>query len=129
MNEIFDQAPGVRIYIDDILVWGRTREEHDRRLRTVLELAKKAGLTFNEAKCTFGVTQIDFLGDLISQNGLSPNPAMTSPLSEMSEPVDKAGVHRMLGVINYFGKYIPHLAERTMLLRSITKKNTVFEVV
>lgn len=127
MNEILDQAPGVRIYIDDILVWGSTREEHDSRLRTVLNLARKAGLTFNATKCRFGVTKIDFLGDVISQHGISPNPTMTSALSEMPQPSDKAGVQRMLGVVNYFGKYIPHLAERTTLLRSLIKKDTVFE--
>nr|XP_037279863.1 uncharacterized protein K02A2.6-like [Rhipicephalus microplus] len=103
-NEIFDQVPGVRIYINDILIWSSTREEHDARFRTALQLAKSAGLTLNAAKCEFGVTEIDFMGDVISQDGIRPNPAMTTPLSEMPPPVDKASVHRLLGVVNYFGK-------------------------
>lgn len=114
------------MYIDDVLIWGASKEEHDARLRETLQLARVAGLTFNAAKCRFGLTEIDFLGDVISQDGIRPSPVLSASL-EMPYPTDKAAVHRMLGVVNYFGKYLPNLASRTELLRSLIKKDTVFE--
>lgn len=50
LSEIFDPSPGVRAYIDDILIWGSTKEEHNSRLKNALQLASRAGLTFNAAK-------------------------------------------------------------------------------
>lgn len=67
MSQIFDALPGVRVFVDDILIWAPTRKEHDERLRAVLEAARNSGLTLNAAKCEIGVTKISFLGDVISR--------------------------------------------------------------
>nr|XP_037269644.1 uncharacterized protein K02A2.6-like [Rhipicephalus microplus] len=127
LSEIFDHLPGVRVYIDDILVWGATKQEHDSRLQAALCAAQRAGLTFNRAKCQFGVQKIVFLGDVISSAGIRPNAALVDCLSKMPVPTEKLAVQRMLGVINYFGKYVPTLADRTKLLRSLIRKDTVFD--
>lgn len=68
-SEIFDGIPGVHVYIDDISVWGATKEEHDQRLVAVMKAAAKAGLTFNAEKCKSGVTEVQFLGDIITSQG------------------------------------------------------------
>lgn len=100
LSEIFDRAPGVRVYVDDVLIWGATKAEHDARLRNALQLASQAGLTFNPHKCKFALQEVDFLGDVISHNGIRPNTALSASLAEMPIPEDKAAVHRMLGVAN-----------------------------
>ncbi|MDD9361443.1 MAG: ribonuclease H family protein, partial [Anaplasma sp.] len=112
---------------DDILIWGTTRQEQDERLRAVLEAARNAGLTFNAAKCKIGVTKISFLGDVISEEGIRPSPGTVSSVLDMPAPTDKLGVQRMLGVVNYFGKFLPALAEKTKLMRQLIKKDTMFE--
>lgn len=127
LNDIFEALPGTKVYVDDILIWGSSRQEHDERLRQALKAAEKAGLTFNPAKCVVGVTQISFLGDVISAEGIRPNPSLIQAMLQIPEPRDKQAAQRMLGVVNYFGKFIPTLAERTKLLRSIIKKDEVFE--
>lgn len=127
LSSIFDALSGVKVYVDDILVWGRSRQEHDERLKSVLEAAERAGLTFNPAKCAVGVQQIEFLGDVISEEGIRPSSSLVKCMLQMPAPSDKLAVQRMLGVVNYFGKFLPVLAERTTLLRSLLKKDTVFE--
>lgn len=107
-NQIFEGLPGVSVYIDDILVWGRTKSEHDKHLRATLCAAELAGLTFNAEKCRIGVTKIAFLGDIISLSGIAPNPTIVSSLLEIPPPHNKQGIQRMLGVVNYFGKHLSH---------------------
>lgn len=127
LNEIFDGSAGVQVYVDDMLIWGSTRQEHDGRLRRVLEAARKAGLTFNRENCEVGVTEISFLGDVISEAGIRPSPASITSVLSLPPPTDKLGVQRMLGVINYFSKFVPALAEKTQLLRQLIMEDTVFE--
>lgn len=127
MSEIFDRAAGVQVYVDDVLIYGATKDEHDARLRHALQLSRQAGLTFNADKCKIGLTEIDFLGDVISKEGIKPNPLLSKALGKLPDPVDKAAIHRMLGVANYFGKFIPNLADKTNLLRSLLKKQINFE--
>lgn len=65
--------PGVKVYIDDIIIWETTEAEHEARLRTALRAASRAGLTLNTDKCRFGVKEVVFLGDRISALGIQPD--------------------------------------------------------
>ncbi|XP_077548085.1 uncharacterized protein LOC144160802 [Haemaphysalis longicornis] len=85
--------------------------------------AERAGLTFNQAKCTIGVEQIEFLGDVIGAEGIRPSPSLIKGMIEMPPPADKLAVQRMLGVVNYFAKFVPSLTEKTTLLRSLIKND------
>lgn len=111
------------MYVDIMLLWGSTRQEHDERLRSVLEVARKAGLTFNPEKYEVGVTEISFLRDIISQAEIRPSPVSVTSVLSLPPPTDKLEMQRMLGVINYFAKFVPALAEKTQLLRQLIKKD------
>ena len=67
MNQNFGDLPGVETDIDDILVWGSSNEEHNRRLEAVLQRCLKIGLTLNREKCKFGVSEVTYLGHTIRQ--------------------------------------------------------------
>lgn len=127
LSEIFEGIEGVRVYIDDILIWGRDQAEHDERLLRVLEAARKAGLTFNRNKCKFAQSSVCFLGDVISAEGITPNPSLVCGLTHMPTPGDKKALRRLLGMINYFRKYVPNLAQKTKNLRSLTREDSEFE--
>lgn len=127
LNEIFESLPGIRVYVDDILVWGTSREQHDRCLKSALEAAKRAGLALNAEKCKVGVEEIEFIGDVISEKGITPNRQLVNCIAGIPAPTDKRGVQRLLGVANYFSKYIPSLAEKTHGLRSLIKHDAIFE--
>lgn len=58
ISEALDRMPGVRVYIDNVLVWGRTKAEHDERLRAALTAISSAGFTLNAKKCIFGSQEI-----------------------------------------------------------------------
>lgn len=127
LTQIFEGLPGVHVYVDDVLIWGNSKQQHDERLRAALKRAEEAGLTFNREKCAFCVKEIMFLGDAITEHGILPSSHLISGVRAMPPPSDKNAVRRMLGVVNYFRRYLPLLSDRTSLLRSLVKENAVFD--
>ena len=122
MTEILDGLNGVLCMIDDVLVYGATQEEHDRRLLASLEQIQKAGITLNRAKCQFGVTCIHFCGYVIDSSGIRPNPAKVEALTHMPTCQSVADVRRFLGMANQLGRFSPSLAALSQPLRELLVK-------
>ena len=74
MEEELGDIEGAEIIVDDLVVWERNDEEHDKRLEQVLERALKSGLKLNRKKCKFSVNRITYVGHIFSSNGLESNP-------------------------------------------------------
>uniref|UniRef100_A0A5S6Q637 Reverse transcriptase domain-containing protein n=1 Tax=Trichuris muris TaxID=70415 RepID=A0A5S6Q637_TRIMR len=111
--------------MDDILVFGSSRQEHDRRLRDVLERLRSKGLTLN-AKCQFGRNSLTFLGHVISAKGVLPDPSKVEAIANMPPPVDVQGVRRFNGMINHVGRFIDKLADKMKPLRDLLKEGVDF---
>ncbi|CAM5095243.1 unnamed protein product [Natator depressus] len=75
-------------YLDDIIVFGNTSEEHDNNLQSVLNCISTAGLQLNRSKCKFRQTELSFLGHTISQPGLKPDPDHILAISNAPPPTD-----------------------------------------
>ena len=105
--------------MDDVLVHGSTRNQHDDRLRQVLERLGKAGITLNEDKCEFGVQETTFLGHVIDCRGIRADPEKTKAIIEFPTPSSKKDLRRFFGIVNYLGKFSPKLSESTSHLRKL----------
>ncbi|CAC5409350.1 unnamed protein product [Mytilus coruscus] len=88
---IIQIAKGVETDIDDILVWGTTRKEHDDRLRSVLNRCQEVGLTLNAEKCKFRVKEVTYIGHTLSADGVRPDQEKIRAIKEMPAPTDKKG--------------------------------------
>ena len=112
--------------MDDIIVWGTTLEEHNERLKMVFEATKKANLKLNYDKCEFGVQELTFVGDVISSEGVKPDPIKVRAIQNFTTPTSKKDVQRFLGMVNYQGRYIPDLSNKSTVLRqhSTTKMSS-----
>ena len=87
------------VYIDDIIIVGRTFDEHLNNLQHVFERLKQAGLKVQPHKCQFLQQQVTFLGHVISPNGISPDPAKTSKVEQWPTPTSKTEVQQFLGLV------------------------------
>jgi hypothetical protein len=125
-KEIFKDTPGQVSYIDDLLIYGKTQEEHDRNLKRVLERAKRADIKLNKSKCEFQVKEIKFLGHVINSKGIKPDESKIASIVNMSTPKNKKELEVLLGMITYISKFIPNLSELTASLRSLLTKNAIF---
>lgn len=124
-KEIFN-LEGVEIYIDDILIHGKTQEEHDERLEKVFQIARKYNIKFNKKKCSFSKGEVNYLGYKFSSKGIEMQSDRITAIKEMPTPLNKKDVQRFLGMVNYCGKFIENLSEKTKNLRNLVKKQNIF---
>ena len=124
MSEILSGLEGVVCLVDDILICGKTQAEHDERLIAVLTRLSEAGLTLNKEKCELNRTSIKFLGQLVDETGVKPDPDKILAIQGMKPPTNITELRRFLGMINQLNKFSPNLADRTKPLRDLlSKKN------
>ena len=124
ISDILTGLDGTVCMIDDVLVYGRSQEEHDRRLRAVLERIRQAGVTLNQEKCEFSTNNVKFLGQMVNNTGIRPDPEKVKAIQEMKAPTSITEVRRFLGMTNQLSKFSPNLAEKTKPLRDLlSKKN------
>jgi len=110
MVESFGNIDGVEIVVDDILVHGTTMEEHNTRLRQVLERAREINLKLNRKKCKIAVPEVDYVGHKLSRVGLKLTDERVKAITEMREPIDKGELETVMGMIAYVAKFIPNLS-------------------
>ena len=106
---------------DDILVYGKSPEEHDNNLKQVLSRLREKGLTLNKKKCAFSQ---DNLGYIFLKEGMSPDPDKVSVLNDASTPSNPTEVRSLLGMANYCLRFIPNYATITEPMRELMKKDT-----
>ncbi|XP_053388481.1 uncharacterized protein K02A2.6-like [Mercenaria mercenaria] len=126
IDEIFEGLPGVAAIVDDILVYGKTREEHDANLRAVLQRSLEQGIRLNPDKLEVGQSQISYFGHVISKQGLSPDPDKVSAIREMPIPENRSQLETVLGMSQYLARYAPRLSEVTLPLRELLAKDVEF---
>ena len=99
------------IYLDDIIVFSKTPEEHIERLRGVLEKLSAAGLRLQLSKCEFFKSRITYLGHIVTKDGIETEKKKVIAIQEWLIPKTLTEVHNVLGFMNYYCKFIPKYAQ------------------
>lgn len=125
--ENFGDIKNVTIYIDDILIMGRDKREHDETLMKVLERARERGVRFNANKIQLATQEVKYLGHIFKLNEIKPDPERLLAIEHMGPPKNKTDLQTFLGVVNFLQPFIQNLSEKTAPLRELLKKNVVFD--
>lgn len=115
------------VYIDDVLIFSETLEEHLQHLRLVFERLERAGLKLKPSKCHFLRESVEYLGHLITPQGLKPNPKQVQAVIEFPVPESVTNVRQFLGLTSYYRRFIAQFAKIAALLHALTLKDAVFE--
>eukprot|EP00731_Ephydatia_muelleri_P012306 Em0006g1200a len=107
METLLGDIPKVSVYIDDLLVSGESEEEHLKTLGRVLTRLQEAGLKLKRSKCSFMVSTVEYLGHVISEKGIQEK---TKAIVNAPTPQNVTQLKSFLGLLNYYGKFLPHLA-------------------
>ncbi|XP_055613061.1 uncharacterized protein K02A2.6-like [Uranotaenia lowii] len=126
IERVLKGLKGVKVFIDDILVYASSKGEHDIRLKAVLNRLKEFGFTINEAKCEYGKSSVVFMGHLLSNKGILPSDDKVSAIKNFRRPQNATEMRSFLGLANYVGRFIPNLSTLSTPLRDMTIKNTKF---
>ncbi len=124
--DVLQGLPGVIHYVDDVLVFGKTMAEHDKRLREVLTRLRRAGFAISDAKCAFRKPAVVFLGHLISGEEIRPDPAKVSVLKSMKPPTNITEHRGLMGFVNFLAQYLPHYSSLTEPLRRLQSSKSHF---
>ena len=131
MDQILAGLPYVFVYLDDILIASKTKEDHKRHLEEVLEILQMNGLVVNREKCELGVKSLTFLGHLVTPEGIQPMPDRVTEIRSFPVPKDKASLQRFLGTVNFYHRFMPDIAKKLIPLHktvgSVKTKNGPIE--
>lgn len=125
--EIFNGISGLKIYIDDLIIYAKTKAEHDKILEAVLNRALEKGVRFNKTKCTFGVNAIKYIGHIISSEGIKIDDTKVEAIQKIPTPQNQKELLRFLGMATYVAKFIPNLSQLTCNLRQIIRKSVLWQ--
>ena len=123
MSQVLQGIPGVVYFIDDIVITGHTRQEHEANLRRVLERIREYGLHLKKSKCLFFQKELEFLGHLISKDGVKPTESRIKSIREAPPPKNKQELQSFLGMVTYNAKFLPSLSHVLHPLHQLLKKN------
>ncbi|XP_011869954.1 PREDICTED: uncharacterized protein LOC105563185 [Vollenhovia emeryi] len=116
----------VLIYMDDVLIASRSNEQNLEDLREVLQILRRYGFELNYKKCQFLKKEIEFLGYMISADGISLSPRHTDAIRNFKQPRTVLEVQRFLGLTNYFRRFIKGFAHIAKPIQDLVKRDVPF---
>ena len=125
--EIIEDGEGTKNNQDDIIIWGATIDELNKRTVKVLKKIRASGLRLNKSKCNICAESVTFLGHRISSKGVSPDTEKVKAINEFPIPVSKSDLQRFLGMTAYLAKFIPNLSNETSILRELLKNESIWD--
>ena len=114
-------------YLDDIIIYSRSEKEHLGHLEEIFTRLKTAGLKLKLEKCCFFKKHIQYLGHLISADGIQPLPEKLESIAKMPAPRNPKEVKQFLGLVGYYRKFVPRFADISRVLTHLTKKDVEFK--
>ena len=126
LQEALGDLKGLIVVADDIVIYGKTQDEHDANLRRFLERCREIGIKLNRSKFQTGLNSIDFLGHRITQSGLEADPEKVRAITEMPVPTNVSELRRFLGMTNYLAKFAPMMSDTLQPLQNLLQKDVPF---
>jgi hypothetical protein len=113
-------------YLDDIIIFSDTWEDHLEHLRQVLDRIRAANLTLKKAKCVFATAEVEYLGHTVGLGKVAPRTAKVDAILKFPKPTDRKQLRSFLGIAGYYRKFIPHFAQIAACLTNVLRKGTKF---
>ena len=115
------------VYLDDIVIFGKTIEEHNENLILLLDRLKNVGLKLQPDKCEYLRPELEYIGHLITTDGVKPNPEKIKAVKEFRIPANVTEIQSFLGLAGYYRKFIKNFSHKAKPLTDLTKKDNPFK--
>jgi hypothetical protein len=132
MSKIFAPFMGkngfVLVYVDDILIYSKTPEEHLEHLEKVFQVLVEQRLYIRMHKCTFNTSEVRYLGHIVGNNQVKPDPKKVEAVQNWPVPVNVPQLRSFLGLVNYFSKFIDKHAAKARPLTDMLRTGVPFDM-
>ena len=115
------------VFVDDILIYYKTKKEHEDHLRNILEALKEHQLYSKFSKCEFWLTEVKFLGHIVSASGVLVDPEKVEVVMSWERPKSVFEIRSFLGFTGYYQRFIEHFSRLVALMTRLTRKEVKFE--
>ncbi|GJX75483.1 putative reverse transcriptase domain-containing protein [Tanacetum coccineum] len=115
------------VFIDDILIYSKNKEEHEEHLKLIMELPKKEELYAKFSKCKFWIPKVQFLGYVINSKGIHVDPAKIESIKDWASPKSPTEIRQFLGLVGYYRSFIEGFSKIAKLMTKLTQKNVKFD--
>lgn len=122
MTNLLIGIPNVAVFIDDVVIGGKTEGEHLRALETVFRRLLDGGLRLKKSKCVFLQQEVSYLGYILSKEGLKADPAKIAAVAEIPRPQNVAELRSFLGLVNFFAKFVKNYSHKLIPLYNLLRK-------
>lgn len=126
IDQIIEGVPMTRAYLDDIIIGGKTEEECQRNVLTVMEKLNAHRVKVNGDKCVYLQTRVKYLGHVLGDGKLTVNPEKVKAIQEAPAPRDIKELQAYMGLINYYRKFVPEISMKLSPLYQLLKKGARF---
>ncbi|NBU71599.1 MAG: hypothetical protein EBS53_09130, partial [Bacteroidetes bacterium] len=126
MDQVLQGLNFVKVYIDDVLIFSRSADEHLVHIHKVLERLEKFGLVLKLSKCSFGEMEIQYLGHVVNAGGIKPAGDNLKKILEHKVPSNIKELRSFLGLVGFYRKFISHYSDVTKPLNELVKKGVPF---
>ncbi|GJV81175.1 putative reverse transcriptase domain-containing protein [Tanacetum coccineum] len=117
----------VIVFIDDILIYSKSKQEHEEHLKIILELLKKEELYAKFSKCEFWIPKVQFLGHVIDNKGIHVDPAKIESVKDWASPKTPTEIRQFLGLAGYYRRFIEGFSKIAKPMTKLTQKKVTFE--
>ena len=121
MDKILSGLPGVQVYLDDIIVFGESQNQHDIHLQQVMARLEEHQVTLNREKCTFSATSLEFLGFTITRNGFKVSEDRVRGMKDMQSPKTAKQLQSALGLFGFYARFVDRFSTLVDPLRAALK--------
>jgi hypothetical protein len=128
MNNIFEPLlrKGVLVFMDDILIYSPTLEQHQAHPREVFQILRAHKLTLKQSKCLFAQQNLEYLGHVLGTNDIATNSSKIAAVQAWPRPINLKQLRGFLGLMGYYRKFIQHYGTISRPLTHLLKKGMVF---
>ncbi|XP_035830815.1 uncharacterized protein LOC118480199, partial [Helianthus annuus] len=116
----------VIVFIDDILIYSKSQEEHEQHLRIILELLRKEQLYAKFSKCDFWLREVHFLGHVVNKDGIHVDPSKVDSIRNWPAPRTPTEIRQFLGLAGYYRRFIKDFSKIAQPLTMLTQKGVVY---
>ena len=116
----------VIVFIYDVLIYSRNKEEHEQHLKLILELLRDQKLYAKFSKCEFWIREVHFLGHVVNEKGIHVDPAKIEAIKKWEAPKTPTEIHQFLGLAGYYRRFIANFSTIAHPLTALTQKDKKF---
>jgi hypothetical protein len=129
MNSVLSGLTGTRcfVYLDDIVIYAKSLADHSENLRDILDRLRTHQLKLQPDKCEFLRTEVNYLGNQITESGVRPDPQKVAVIEQFPTPTNVKSFKTFCGIISYYRRFIPNCSKTASPLYKLSKKDARYE--